>query len=333
MTEQHPVTVLTGFLGSGKTTLINRMLRHPDMPPTAVLVNEFGEIGLDHLLVEHVDEETILIGSGCLCCAVREDLIAGLDRILKRQDCGRLPSFEHILVETSGLADPAPIVHTLLSDERITPRCRVNSVVTAVDAVFGQDQLHRNLESQRQAAIADRLVITKGDLTDDDGVRMLKKELRSINAAADLFVAPVEPHGILATTSNDSASWIGLTHTSPPEPQHDHTIMQVTLRSSSTLRIDRVVDWIDSLLLRHGDKILRMKGVLDLEGSDVPVAVHGVQHVFYPLRHLDGWPDNFRQSAIVLIGHDLPQTVIEGEFKNLAIAQNEKGPDASSENS
>jgi G3E family GTPase len=312
--ERTPVTVVTGFLGSGKTTLINGLLRHPDMAETAVLVNEFGEIGLDHLLVEHIDETTVLIGSGCLCCAVREDLVAALCQLLKRRDSGELPHFRRILIETTGLADPAPILHTLLADQRVSACCRIEDIVTTIDAVHGSGQLSEEGECLRQAAVADRLVLTKADLAQDKPKDDLIRRLRTLNEDAELLTVPVVPGDLFDRSRNEDDARTRRWLDADNHAHHDDTITSFALTAQQPLRIDRVVGWVDAVIASHGDRLLRLKGILDLEGSEVPVAVHGVQHVFHPLQRLAAWPEGLRHSRLVLIGRDLPIAAMTKEF-------------------
>ena len=316
--ERLPVTVVTGFLGSGKTTLINGLLRHPDMGETAVLVNEFGEIGLDHLLVEAIDENTVLIGAGCLCCTVREDMVAALGDLLTRRAAGTVPGFRRVLMETTGLADPAPILHTLLADPRLNTHCRIDGIVTTVDAQHGAAGLDRHDESQRQAAVADRLVLTKTDLASAADVAALRARLCALNGGATQLTAPVAPADLFgAGTLADAvrvARWLG----HDPAHRHDSAVGSLSLTAQQPLRLDRVVAWIENLLLDHGDRLLRLKGILDLEGSAVPIAVHGVQHVFHPLQKLAAWPQGARSSRLVLIGRDLPGGAIAQSFAALA---------------
>ena len=311
-----PVTVVTGFLGSGKTTLINRLLKHPGMAETAVLVNEFGEIGLDHLLIEAIDETTVLVGAGCLCCTVREDMVVALAGLLERRDAGIVPHFRRVLVETTGMADPAPILHTLLADNRINDRCRIDGIVTTVDALLGETTLAEHHESQRQAAVADRLVLTKTDLADPARTGSLRNRLGALNPGATQLIAPVAPDALFGagpfdpqSSVGDIARWLGDGH-----HHHDGAIAGMSLTAETPLRIDRVVAWIEDTIARHGDRLLRLKGILDVEGSPVPVAVHGVQHVFHPLQRLATWPDGPRRSRLVLIGRDLPESAIADSF-------------------
>ena len=315
MTGKTPVTVVTGFLGSGKTTLINGLLRRPEMAETAVIVNEFGDVGFDHLLVEHIDEATVLIGAGCLCCAAREDLAAALSDLVARREAGAVPPFRRVLVETTGLADPAPILHTLLADERASGPCRVEGVVATVDALLGAGQLARRDESLRQAAAADRLVLTKTDLAGAPATKALRARLAEIAGDAPVLAAPVAPGDLFAASGPDDEAertrrWLA----APDRAHHDAAIASFSLGADEPLRVDRVVAWIDATIAAYGDRLLRLKGVLDLEGGDAPVAVHGVQHVFHPLRRLAAWPGGPRRSRMVLIGRDLPREAIERTF-------------------
>jgi len=307
-----PVTVVTGFLGSGKTTLINRLLRHPDMGGCAVLVNEFGEIGLDHILVEAIDETTVLVGAGCLCCTVREDVVVALDGLLTRRDAGEVPWFDRALIETTGLADPAPLLHTLLADDRLRERCRIDSIVTTVDARQGESQLDGHGESVRQVAAADRLLVTKTDLTAPDAVAALARRLAAMSGAPATDAAEASPADLFAGDLDEAriARWLAL----PAGHHHDLGVTSISLTARSPLRIDRVVAWIEDILARHGDRLLRLKGLLDPEGCDVPVVVHGVGHVFHPLQRLAAWPEGPRLSRVVLIGRDLPRAEIDTGF-------------------
>ena len=311
-----PVTVVTGFLGSGKTTLINGLLKHPGMAQTAVLVNEFGEIGLDHLLVETIDENTVLIGAGCLCCTVREDMVVALAGLLERRAAGDVPDFRRVLIETTGLADPAPILHTLLADARINRFCRIDGIVTTADAQHGAATLTTHHESQRQAAVADRLVLTKTDLATPEQATALRARLAAINSGATVHVAPLVPDDLFGTgpfsamsDPADVARWLGDGH-----HHHDETITSISLTAQAPLRIDRVIGWIEDTIARHGERLLRLKGILDVQGSTVPLAVHGVQHVFHPLQRLREWPAGPRSSRMVLIGLALPREEIAVEF-------------------
>ena len=326
-----PVSVITGFLGSGKTTLLNALLRNPEMRDTAVLVNEFGEIGIDHLLVEELlDEETVLLSAGCLCCTIRDDLVSTLVSLEVRQASGEIPPFRQVVIETTGLADPAPILHTLLGHEALENTFRVDAIITTVDAVNGARQLDRHPESLRQAAVADRLVLTKTDLAAPSEADALRDRLRRINRGAPLLevrhgevapsrlfgVGPLEPEGRdprIERWLNEAAYRDEEEHAHHDVNRHDDRIRAWCLEARRPLPMARFIAWVERLIERHGDALLRLKGVLDAEGSEVPVVVHGVQHVFHPLSRLERWPPGERRSRIVVIVNDRTrEQVVEG---------------------
>ena len=278
------------------------------MRDTAVLVNEFGEIGIDHLLVEELlDEKTVLLSAGCLCCTIRDDLVGSLVSLHERRAAGEIPPFRKAVIETTGLADPAPILHTLLGHEALEDRFRVDAIVTTVDAVNGDLQLDRHLESLRQAAVADRLVLTKTDLASDSHVEALRERLHRINRGAPVLevrhgeVAPSRLFGAgpLGDAGEDPRieRWLNEAayrdedgHAHHDVNRHDDRIRAWCLEARRPLPMPRFIAWVERLIERHGDALLRLKGVLDLEGSEVPVVVHGVQHVFHPLSRLERWP-------------------------------------------
>jgi G3E family GTPase len=341
--ERLPVSVITGFLGSGKTTLLRSLLRQPDMADTAVVINEFGEIGLDHLLVEAAKEDTILMSSGCLCCSIRGDLIDTLRRLYKRRDRGEVPRFKRLVIETTGLADPAPILQTLIGDPLLGAFYRLDGVVTAVDAVNGMDQLDRQFESVKQAAVADRLVLTKVDLADASRRTALEARLRSLNPAAPLL--PVA-HGAVAAEqlfdaglynpadkSPDVARWLKEEAYAQAEAdrhqghghhdhdghdghahdvnRHDAHIRAFCLTRDEPIQWDKFVTWIDMLIATRGADLLRIKGVLNVAGSDTPIAIHGIQHLFHPPATLPGWSGTDRRSRIVFITRDLERSWLD----------------------
>ena len=299
-----PVTVITGFLGSGKTTLVNALLRHPAMAGSAVIVNEFGETGVDHLLIEHLDEATMLVGAGCLCCEVREDVVLAIMRLRDQHAPNR------ILIETSGLADPAPLVHTLLHDDRISRQVTMASIVATVDALAGERPFETQAECLRQAVIADTIVLTKTDLAPDTD--RLEARLRSLNADARILASPVTPDDIVRHVP-DPSTWI---HASS-STQHDSTITSLSLAAHKPIEAVRLMDWIERLIARQGDRLLRFKGLVDLLGSDVPIVINGIGHVFHPLSRLAAWPSGMRGSRIVLIGRHLETVAIETDFRRL----------------
>jgi G3E family GTPase len=339
--ERLPVSVITGFLGSGKTTLLKNLLRQPDMADTAIVINEFGEVGLDHLLVEQAKEDTILMSSGCLCCSIRGDLIDTLRRLYKRRERGEVPRFKRLVIETTGLADPAPILQTLIGDPLLGAFYRLDGVIATIDAVNGMDQLDRQSESVKQAAMADRLVLTKTDLADAAQHKALEDRLRAINPAAPLV--PVA-HGAVAAErlfnaglynpaekSPDVARWLKEEayaqqaeahhrghdghdhhHDHPLDVnRHDDHIRAFCLTYDRPVAWDRFVNWIEMLITMRGADLLRIKGILNVAGSDAPVAIHGIQHLFHPPAVLPGWSGADRRSRIVFITRDLERAWLE----------------------
>jgi G3E family GTPase len=337
--ERLPVSVITGFLGSGKTTLLKNLLRQPDMADTAVVINEFGEIGLDHLLVEEAKEDTILMSSGCLCCSIRGDLIDTLRRLYKRRERGEVPRFKRLVIETTGLADPAPILQTLIGDPLLGAFYRLDAVVTTVDAVNGMDQLDRQFESVKQAAVADRLVLTKTDLATAEQRKALEARLRTLNPAAPLL--PVA-HGAVAAEqlfnaglynpadkNPDVARWLKEETYAQAEAdhrrdhdhhdhdhahdvnRHDDHIRAFCLTHDRPIAWDKFVNWIEMLIAMRGADLLRIKGILNVAGSDAPVAIHGIQHLFHPPAVLPAWQGADRRSRIVFITRDLERAWLE----------------------
>ena len=332
-----PTLLLTGFLGSGKTTLLNALLRAPDMRETAVLVNEFGEIGIDHLLVESLAEDIVLLNAGCLCCTIRGDIVESLASLHQRRAEGAVPAFRRVVIETTGLADPAPILHTLLSHEAIRDRYRVDAIMTTVDAVNGDRHLTEHDESVRQVAVADRLLITKTDIAGRRAIDALRSRLTAINPGASILEVvdgAVDPAGLidralfdLSGKSPDVARWLieasegSDDHRDGGHGRHDDRIRQSSMEADGAIEAHRLIGWIERLLEMHGDKVLRVKGVFNLAGSDVPVVVHGVQHVFHPLARLSCWPDGDRRSRIVIIARDLPMAPVEESFRRSVLPQ------------
>lgn len=331
--DRIPVSVLTGFLGSGKTTLLNALLKHPDMGETAVVINEFGEVGIDSLLVETATEDMVVMDSGCLCCTIRGDLIETLRDLIRRRWRGEVPSFQRLVIETTGLADPAPILHTLMTDPVISSRYRLDGVIATVDAAAGAATLDAQPEAVKQAAVADRLLLTKTDIASgDDG---LQERLRAINPAAPILpivqgaVDPADLFGSGLYDPNskhpDVARWLaeeayngGHDHHGHHHDlnRHDDRIRSFVIRVETPIVWDRFVEWIEALISTHGANLLRMKGILDVVEADGPVAVHGVQHVFHPPAMLEAWPvGEEKASRIVIIARDLNKDPVEKMFR------------------
>jgi len=328
MAEAAPITVLTGFLGAGKTTLLNRLVRRPELAGTAVLVNEFGEIGLDHILMEKIDETTALLPSGCLCCAVRGDLARALRDLLPRVRAGEV---SRVVVETTGLADPAPIVQTLMGDVSIALRYRLDGIVTVVDAVHAMGQLDAHAEAVRQVAMADRIVLSKTDLAGDTAA--LLSRLRGLNPGAPVVMADhgaVEPADILDAGLFDASGKIGdvrrwldeAAFASAPSPgqrdpnRHDTHIQSFCLTFEEPLHWQGIGTCLEMLIGTRGESLLRVKGLLNLVGQSRPVAIHGVQHLFHEPVLLEAWPDGDpRTSRIVFITRDLDRETVEAGLR------------------
>jgi G3E family GTPase len=318
-------SVLTGFLGSGKTTLLNRMLVDPRLKNAAVLVNEFGEIGIDHLLVRNVDENIVRTSSGCLCCAMRSDMIGTLRDLYARRSRRLVPRFTRMLIETTGLADPAPIVHTLMRDPLIATRFRLDGVVATVDAVNGLHHLERHSESVKQVAMADRLLLTKTDLTQAAATQSLVEQLRDLNPTAHILTAAhgdIDPTLLLdcglynhRSKAPDVLRWLNaeaaavstLPSLASHPLRHAADIRTFCLTFPAALAWPEFADQIHALIQAHGEHLLRLKGLLDVRGERDPLVIHGVQHLFHPPVRLPAWPDGERRSRIVFITRGLAQ--------------------------
>jgi len=336
-----PLSVLTGFLGAGKTTLLNRLLRDPALSDTLVLINEFGEIGLDHLLVEKADGDMIMMSSGCLCCTIRGDLVSTLEDLLRRRDNNRITPFARVLIETTGLADPAPVLHTIMFHPYLMLRYRLEGVITMVDAVNGDATLNAHEESVKQAAVADRLVLSKTDLlTGPEGAAKLdalKSRLASLNPAARLIEASDARAANLFDTGlydpqtkiPDVGRWLNADAVEHAEThahhhhghahahandvnRHDASIRAHCLRSDTPLDPRGFDLFLNMLREFHGPNLLRVKGIVALADDLArPVVIHGVQHVFHPPAWLDAWPDEDRSTRIVVISQGLEARWLE----------------------
>lgn len=363
-----PLTILTGFLGAGKTTLLNRLLRSPALSDTLVLVNEFGEIGLDHLFIEKVDGDMVLMSSGCVCCTIRSDLVNTLEDLLRRLDNGRIKPFRRVVLETTGLADPAPILHAIMYHPYLMLRYRLDGVVTVVDAVNGEATLDAHEEAVKQAAVADRLVVTKTDLPEGaERAERLITRLRTLNPGARLLEAAkgeATPEALLDCGLYDPASktprvkeWLnaeaveeaqdhgrhrGHAHDHAHDHDHHHGhrhrhdvnrhddhIRAFCLTGEQPLTPASFDVFVNLLRHTHGPRLLRVKGIVGLSDDLArPVVIHGVQHVFHPPHRLEAWPDDDRRTRIVFIVKDLDEGFVHGLYGALINRPAMDQPDA-----
>lgn len=342
-----PVTLLTGFLGSGKTTLLQRLLHDPALSGAAVLINEVGEVGLDHHMVQEVAEEIVLLESGCLCCTVRGDLSRSLRDLFMRRLRREIAALDRVIIETTGLADPAPVIHTLMNDFFLAPRFVLDGVVTTVDVGHVREQIERQPEALKQIAVADRIVLTKTDIADAATTQSAEAIVSALNPTARLvravdandasLVAGMGAYDADARPA-DVARWLnevaaaeqerlvaragvfGAFGYDAPEVLHDRRIATYALRFDKPFAWGDFSSAVDLLQSTVGDQLLRIKGLVAIEGETAPRLFHAVQHERYPTESLTAWPDDDRGTRLVFIVRDLPRAVIEHAFRALAAA-------------
>lgn len=321
-----PVTLLTGFLGSGKTTLLNTLVRR--LPRTAIIMNEFGEVGLDHQLLEKTEGPMALLSGGCICCTVVGSLSPTLKNLWMARSKGDIPGFERVVIETTGIADPAPILDALLNDPWVRARFRLDGVVTTVDAVLGEQQLDSYFEAVRQVAVADRLLLTKSDLASSAQTFSLQTRLRALNPAAEIMPVikgDLDPVLLLnlglyntETKSPDVKRWLnearykpvkanalGQTKPSMPDDHHDSRIHSFSVIIDEPIRRSGLQAALAMLVSFRSEYLLRFKAIVNLTGEAKPLVLHGVQHVLYPEVSLQAWPDEDHRSRFVFIIRDL----------------------------
>lgn len=350
-----PVSVLTGFLGSGKTTLLNRLLKDPALADTAVIINEFGDVGIDHLLVEKASEGIIELSDGCLCCTVRGELVDTLADLIDRLQTGKLQRLKRVIIETTGLADPAPVLHAIMGHPVLLQAFRVDGVIATVDAVNGMATLDAHEEAVKQAAVADRIVITKTDLRQSVGqTEALRDRLAALNPGADIIDVGDERTGFAAlfecgvynpqTKTIDVQRWLkseafrdreheredleghhhhGHDHGDDGHHHHHHhdvnrhdaAIRSFSLRHDAPVPLSSFDMFIDLLRSAHGEKLLRVKGIVQLaDDPDRPLVIHGVQQIFHPPVRLAAWPEGVRETRLVMIVKDLPESYVTQLF-------------------
>jgi G3E family GTPase len=310
-----PVVLLSGFLGSGKTTLVNALLRDPRMAGTAVAVNEFGETPLDHDLIDHGADKTVVMANGCLCCNLAGDMEDAVLRLFSRREGGEVPRFERLIIEPSGLSDPAPIAQAILRNPVMSRVFRLESIVTMVDAMFGPMQAERHPEWGRQVALADRLVLAKTDLVGGDEVERVRAVVQAFSPSAPVIEASfgaVDRELLFPPSFFDpEAAGVGRSglFADDGDPGHAGRYATVTLVADRPLDWRRFEAWLRRIRIAHAEQLLRVKGILDVDGVDGPVVVQGVHHVLNAPVELDAWPDGGRASRLVLIAD---QATVEG---------------------
>jgi G3E family GTPase len=303
-----PVAIVTGFLGSGKTTLISRILREPAFARTAVIVNEFGEIGLDHELIASSDETLLALTTGCLCCAVRSDLVATLLDLQRRQEAGEIV-YDRVLIETSGLADPAPILHALMTDRDLAQRHAIDGIVTVVDALHGEATLERHPEARRQVALADTLLLSKTDIA--EASEALRDRLASLNPGAALRTTRDAAPATLFAGTSVATRFADLPAPRARNPfaaaRHSDGIETFALQRDRPIPALALTLLLEALAEHCGSRLLRLKGLVDIEEMPgQPAVIHGVQHVVSAPEFLDRWPSEDHTTRIMFIAQGVP---------------------------
>jgi len=342
-----PITVITGFLGSGKTTLLSALLKQKEMANTAVIINEFGEVGLDHALIERSAENIVELQSGCICCTIRGDLHTTLLDLVDRMAKGKISSFDRVVIETTGLADPVPIIHTLMTSFDLQRVYTLDGVITLVDAVNGEETLDTQQESVKQAALAERIILSKTDLADSKMQKSLIKRLKAINPAVTIVPSNKGEVSVSAlfglgtydpyNKSRDVKAWLaaeqyeedhhhdhhhhddkhGHKHHHHDVNRHGENIQAFSMTSDKPVNMMAFSFFLDLLAAQVGPDLLRVKGIINIAGENRPAIIHGVQHIFHPVQWLDTWPDDDKRTRLVFITRNIQKEQVEGFFHAL----------------
>tara|TARA_B100000085_G_scaffold284193_1_gene316634 strand:- start:518 stop:1576 length:1059 start_codon:yes stop_codon:yes gene_type:complete len=340
--NQIPVTVITGFLGSGKTTLLSSILKKKEMQKTAVIINEFGEIGLDHALIEHTDENIVELQSGCICCTIQGDLNKTLIDLFYKMMNGKVSSFNRILIETTGLANPVPIIHTLMSSIELIRIYSLDGVITVVDSINGEKTLDLHEESLKQLALAEKIILSKTDIVDKDEIKSLVYRIKEINPVSQIIFSkfgniPLEEiFGLGAydpyKKSADVKNWLAAEKYKDKKHHHHHdvnrhneNIRAFSMMSENPVNMIAFSFFRDMITAALGANLLRMKGIVNIAGEERPAVIHGVQHIFHPVQWLETWPDNDRRTKLVFITQNIKKEQIEDFFRPLMGLDTEKG--------
>ena len=340
-----PVTVITGFLGSGKTTLLSALLKKEEMKNVAVIINEFGEVGLDHALVEHSDENIVELQNGCICCTIQGDLQKTMLDLIDKMSKGDISYFDKLMIETTGLADPVPIIHTLISSMDLQRIYTLDGVITVVDATNGEKTLELQPEAVKQATLAERIIISKIDLIEKDKELSLETRLRAINPSikiikssfGDVSISDLIDLGAYDpfSKSRDVKEWLAAESMDSHHHhdhnhhvninRHDENIEAFSMTSDKPVNMMAFGLFKDLLMAQMGPDLLRLKGIINIEGKDRPAVIHGVQHIFHPVYWLEKWPDDNRQTKLVFITRNVKKEQIEGFFNALMGLVGDKG--------
>ncbi|MDC0074950.1 GTP-binding protein [Alphaproteobacteria bacterium] len=323
-----PVHIITGFLGSGKTSLIKKLMKYKLIKNAAIIVNEFGEVGIDHHLVEAVDENMVMLQSGCICCTIREDLTTTLIDLWEKKSENKI-KFETVVIETTGLADPSPIIYSLMTYDKIKYHFSLGNIITIIDVINGLNNLSKQQESIKQLAVADKVIISKTDISKTK-LDILKNKIKLINPSAKILLSAdkISPIKIftndlynLNTKHQDVIAWINDEALKNNEKhvhnrnRHNESIYSFCLYFNESLDWTVFGIWLTMLLNKYGQLILRIKGLLNVKDVKGPVAIHGVQHMIYPPVHLGSWPDNDKRSKIVFIVDSMDKEKIQKSLK------------------
>ena len=340
--NQIPVTVITGFLGSGKTTLLSSILKKKEMQKTAVIINEFGKIGLDHALIEHTDENIVELPSGCICCTIQGDLNKTLIDLFDKMMNRKVSSFNRILIETTGLANPVPIIHTLMSSIELIRIYSLDGVITVVDSINGEKTLDLHEESLKQLALAEKIILSKTDIVDKDEINSLIYRIKEINPVSQIVFSkfgniPLEEiFGLGAydpyKKSEDVKKWLAAEKYKDKKHHHHHdvnrhseNIRAFSMMSEKPVNMIAFSFFRDMITAALGANLLRMKGIINIAGEEHPAVIHGVQHIFHPVQWLEKWPDNDRRTKLVFITQNIKKEQIEDFFRPLMGLDKEKG--------
>lgn len=331
MDNRIPITLLTGFLGSGKTTLLNKLVNHDGMKNTAVVINELGEAGLDHILARTVEgdqvaDNTVLLNSGCLCCTLRDELADTLRDLFFKRALQAIPQFERLVIETTGMADPGPILANLLVQPVINSTYRLDAVVVTIDSEYGLQQTEQHVEARKQAAVADVLLMTKADLATPEQTQLLTEKLYELNPGANLYhvaFGHIDPQAIINVGLFDAENkkaqpqrWLRevkkpfISKGKLPQAGHSSDIRNFTVTLPKPLNWSQLEPVLQWLCTTQGENLLRLKGIVHAEDHPSPLAVHAVQHTLYPPTLLQGWDEDFPITRLVLIGKDLDELKI-----------------------